>query len=134
MAVRLQPEFGESWLGSGYCQFYCERHLKRARADFENARQRLPNNSDVLLALSFVELSHGRPNEALPLQARALQLDPRNTMVMLKQTEGFVALRRFAEARTTLDQALTIAPSETELMAFKAGTYQAEGDLTRAAQ
>jgi tetratricopeptide (TPR) repeat protein len=55
-------------------------------------------------------------------------------MVLLSQTESFVALRRFAEARAAADRALTITPNNLELMAFKAGTYEAEGDLKRASE
>jgi TolB-like protein/Tfp pilus assembly protein PilF len=131
-AVRLQPDLGESWLALGYYRFFCERNLKLARTAFENARHRLPNDSDVLLALSYVDLHQGRPDNALVLQAQALQLDPRNVVVFLSQAETFISLRRFAEARAVHDQALMITPHETELMAFKAGTYQAEGDLKRA--
>ena len=133
-AVRLQPDLGESWLASGYYRYYCERNLKLARAAFENARQRLPNDSSVLLALSTVELSQGRPDDALALQAEALRLDPRNTSLFFKEAETLLALRRFKEARATADKALIISPNDRELLALKAVTYEAEGDLERANQ
>jgi eukaryotic-like serine/threonine-protein kinase len=133
-AVRLQPDLGESWLASGYYHLYCERNRKLARAAFEKARQRLPNNSDVLFALSVVDRSQGQPDNALALQTEALRLDPRNASLFFQQGETLAALRRFDEARLAADNALMITPNDRELMAFKAITYQAEGDLERAHQ
>jgi len=131
-AIRLQPDLGESWLASGYYHLYCERKRESARVAFENARQRLPNNSDVLLALSYVDLSQGRPDNALALQAEALRLDPRNTSLFFEEAATLLALRRFEEARAAADKALIITPNDRELLAFKAVTYEAEGDLGRA--
>jgi TolB-like protein len=64
-AVRLQPDLGESWLASGYYHLYCERNRELARAAFEKARQRLPNDSDVLFALSIVDRSQGQPYNSM---------------------------------------------------------------------
>jgi TolB-like protein/Tfp pilus assembly protein PilF len=133
-AVRLQPDLGESWLASGYYHLYCDRNRKLARAAFEKARQRLPNDSDVLFALSIVDRSQGQPDNALALQTEALRLDPRNASLFFQQGETFAALRRFDEARAAADNALMITPNDRELVAFKAITYQAEGDLARAHQ
>jgi len=83
-AIRLQPDLGESWLASGYYHLYCERNRKLARAAFEKARQRLPNNSDVLFALSIVDRSQGQPDKALALQTEALRLDPRNASLFFQ--------------------------------------------------
>ena len=133
-AVRLQPDLGESWLASGYYHLYCERNRELARADFEKARQHLPNDSDVLFALSIIDRSQGQPDNALVLQTEALRLDPRNASLFFQQGETFAALRRFDEARLAADNALMITPNDRELKAFKAITYQAEGDLERAHQ
>ena len=133
-AVRLQPDLGESWLASGYYHLYCERNRTLARAAFEKARQLLPNNSDVLFALSIVDRSQGQPDKALALQTEALRLDPRNASLFFQQGETLAALRRFDEARLAADNALLITPNDQELKAFKAITYQAEGDLDRAHQ
>jgi non-specific serine/threonine protein kinase len=133
-AVRLQPGLGESWLASGYYHLYCERNRTLARTAFEKARQSLPNDSDVLFALSIVDRSQGQPDNALALQAEALRLDPRNASLFFQQGETFAALRRFNEARAAADNALMITPNDRELVTFKAITYQAEGDLARAHQ
>ena len=133
-AVRLQPGLGESWLASGYYHLYCERNRTLARAAFEKALQSLPNDSDVLSALSIVDRSQGQPDNALALQAEALRLDPRNASLFFRQAETFAALRRFDEARAAADNALMITPNDRELVTFKAITYQAEGDLARAHQ
>ena len=133
-AVRLQPGLGESWLASGYYHLYCERNRTLARTAFEKARQSLPNDSDVLFALSIVDRSQGQPDNALALQAEALRLDPRNASLFFRQGETFAALRRFDEARAAADNALMITPNDRELVTFKAITYQAEGDLARAHQ
>ena len=70
-AVRLQPGLGESWLASGYYHLYCERNRTLARAAFEKALQSLPNDSDVLSALSIVDRSQGQPRQRVGLASRS---------------------------------------------------------------
>ncbi len=131
-AVDLAPELGETALAQGYFQFFCARNLDQARAFFEMARTRLPNDSDLLLALSLVVLHHGDGKEALALQRQAAQLDPRNPLLLFKNAQTLCALRRFPEARAVLDRALELSPDDSSLFALKASTYQAEGRLDEA--
>ena len=105
-----------------------------ARAAFEKARQRLPNDSDVLFALSIVDRSQGQPDNALALQREALQLNPRNASLFFQQGETFAALRQFDEARAAADNALgdSLQTGTADWRNQKAITYQAEGDLAHA--
>jgi tetratricopeptide (TPR) repeat protein len=133
-ARRLAPELAEPLLALGYFQFYCERDLKKARAAFEAARERLPNDSDLLLGLSLVDLHQGDAAKALALQNKALQTDPRNPLLFYKKAQTLTALRRFSEARAAADIALRLTPNDPELLRFKGCTFVAEGVLERATQ
>ena len=133
-ATKLQPELGESWVATGYYRSGCERNLELARAAFEKARERLPNDSEVLRSLGWIAFHSGRQDDAMALLAQAIQFDPRNASLFSERAECFVALRRFPEARAAADQALTLSPQSAQPVMLKAVTFQAEGDLERANQ
>jgi TolB-like protein/class 3 adenylate cyclase/Tfp pilus assembly protein PilF len=133
-ATKLQPELGESWIATGYYRSGCERNLELARAAFEKARERLPNDSEVLRSLGWVVSHSGRPDDAMALLAQAIQFDPRNASLVSERADYFVSLRRFPEARAAADQALTLSPQSAQPVMLKAVTFQAEGDLARANQ
>ena len=132
--VELGPDLGETALAQGYFQFFCVRNLDLAHASFETARGRLPNDSDLLLALGLVALHRGHGEESLALQTQASQLDPRNPYLFFKNASTLSAMRRFSQARAALDRALVLTPNDSSLFAFKASTYQAEGNLEQARQ
>ncbi len=75
-AIRLAPETGEACLALGNYRFRCERNLDLAAQAFEIARQRLPNNSEVLLALAFIDAHKGRVEDALSKLRAALEGRP----------------------------------------------------------
>jgi len=131
-AVELAPDLGETSLALGYFRFFCERNLALARSAFEAARLRLPNDSDLLLALSLVDLHQGRAEDALALQTQSLRLDPRNPFLFFKKALTLAALRRFPEARAAVDLALALNTNDPQLLGFKASTYHAEGNLDEA--
>jgi TolB-like protein/Flp pilus assembly protein TadD len=133
-ATKLQPELGESWIATGYYRSGCERNLELARAAFEKARERLPNDSEVLRSLGWVVSRGGRSDDAMALLAQAIQFDPRNASLFSERADYFVSLRRFPEARAAADQALTLSPQSAQPVMLKAVTFQAEGDLEHANQ
>lgn len=133
-ARRLAPALGEPFLALGYVQLFCERNLAKAREAFEAARERLPNDSDLLYGLSLVDLHQGKATSALDLQDQALVLDPRNALLAFKKAQTLSSLRRFPEARAAANLALTLNPDDDMVQAFMANTYQAEGDLEQSAR
>ena len=133
-AMKLAPDAGEAYLALGYYQFHCERNLDAAAQAFENARQRLPNNSDALQGLGTIFSHQGRENEALSKITEALQLDPRDASLIRRLMVFQSFFRRFTEAHATAERAFEIAPDDSAVLANQADIYQAEGDLEKASQ
>jgi tetratricopeptide (TPR) repeat protein len=65
---------------------------------------------------------------------QALALDPRNVDFLSSLAWTYGILRQFPMARKFYDRALDITPNDPDLMALKAITYQAEGNLQEAAK
>ena len=134
-ALRLQPELGEAWLAQGYYRYRVLKDFPGALQTFDEARKRLPNNTQVFVAFAFVLHRMGRWDEALSNMQQAVQLDPRNLNLLEVLASQFLgAMRRFEEARAVLDRALQIAPEDTDLMVSKAAVDMAEGRFDDAAK
>jgi TolB-like protein/cytochrome c-type biogenesis protein CcmH/NrfG len=128
-ALRLQPELGEAYLAIGYYRYRGLRDYAGGLQAFEQARQRLPNNADVLSSISYIERRQGKWREAIAHLEQATALDPRDVQMLSELANNYSALREFGQARATLDRALAVAPDSKRLIAGKAAAYQAEGDL-----
>ena len=61
-------------------------------------------------------------------------LDPRNVELLTEIADNYDDLRRFDNALKLYDRALEIRPNDVDLLASKAGIYQAQGNLTQAAR
>ena len=132
VAFRLQPELGEAWLAQGYYHYHCLRDYAGALQEFKEAQKRLPNNSDVLSAIAYIERRQGQWDAEVAHLQQAVQIDPRNLTVLGSLAESLLSLRRFAESRAVLDRCLEISPGDLYSLTLKAATYQAEGRLDQA--
>ena len=132
-AMAIAPEAGESWLAEGAYRYRVLRKFESARAAFEEARKRLPNDSTIYRYLGVVQRRLGRWKEAETSYKKALELDPRDVTLLNDMGSTFYAyLRRFDDAHALTDQALRIAPDSAPDRATKAGLFQAEGRLEEA--
>jgi len=131
-AIELQPDLAEAYLAQGYFQYYCERDYDSAIASFEKAQHLSPNNSQILEALALTWRRKGEWQRSLEYFRQAIELDPRNVSLLADQADALETLRQYSEALKTLDQVLEISPDDAAL-AFKAITYQAEGNTSAAA-
>jgi TolB-like protein/cytochrome c-type biogenesis protein CcmH/NrfG len=131
-ALRLQPSLGEAYLALGFYRYRGLRDLDGGLQAFEQARQRLPNNAEVLASISYIERRQDKWREAISHLAQAAQLDPRNVQMLVELASNYSALRDFAQARVELDRALKVVPESSAVLAAKAGTFQAEGNLAAA--
>ncbi|HSC13320.1 MAG TPA: tetratricopeptide repeat protein [Rhodanobacteraceae bacterium] len=128
-ALRLQPELGEAYLALGYYRYRGLRDYAGGLQAFEQARQRLPNNADVLSSIGYIERRQGKWREAIAHLEQATALDPHAVQMLSELANTYAALREFAQARATFDRALAVVPDSSKLIAGKAATYQVEGDL-----
>jgi len=132
-ALTLQPNLGEAVLAKGYYYYSCLRDYDTAVRYFEQARQFLPNSSQIPQSLAYVARRRGQWDRSESYFNEAERLDPRNVNLLASHAQSYMILRRFPEALRKFDQVLDITPDDLDTLAQKATIAQAEGDLPRAA-
>jgi TolB-like protein/class 3 adenylate cyclase/Tfp pilus assembly protein PilF len=132
-ALTLQPNLGEALVAKGYYHYACLKDYDTAVHYFEQARQFLPNSSQIPESLAYVTRRRGQWDKSESYFNEAEQLDPRNVTLLNEHAGSFILLRRFPDALRKLDQVLDITPDDVDTLAVKAGIAQAQGDLARAA-
>src|SRR5213596_1013987 len=132
-ALTLQPNLGEAVLAKGSYHYACLKDYDAAVRYFEQARQFLPNSSQIAVSLAYVTRRRGQWDQSESYFNEAQRLDPRNVWLLTNHAFSYIALRRFPEALRKLDRVLDITPDDVDTLAYKAAIAQAEGDLPRAA-
>ena len=132
-ALALQPNLGEAILAKGYYHYACLKDYETAVRYLEQARQLLPNKSEIPENLAYVTRRRGQWDRSEAYFNEAERLDPRNVHLCTQHALSYVLLRRLAEALRKFDQVLNIIPDDVDTLLGKAAIAQAEGDLPRAA-
>lgn len=133
-AQNLQPESPETLLALGYYQYWVLRDYGPAKTTFERVSKMLPGGSDVPKALGYVTRREGHWDKSIAYFQQALILDPRNVELLIDTAATYGMLRQFPAALKLYDRVLEITPNDPDVMAAKAGVYQAQGDLQDAAR
>lgn len=131
-ALALQPNLGEAILARGYYYYACLKEYDAAVRYFEQARQILPNSSQIPESLAYVARRRGQWEQSELYFNEAERLDPRNASLLTQHAQSYMIVRRFPEALRKFDQVLDVIPDDVDTLAQQAGIAQAEGDLTRA--
>jgi serine/threonine protein kinase/Tfp pilus assembly protein PilF len=133
MALTLQPKLGEAILAKGYYYYACLKDYDAAVRYFEQARQFLPNSSQIPESLAVVARRRGQWDRSESYFNEAERLDPRNVSLLTQHAQSYMIVRRFPEALRKFNQVLDVIPDDLDTIAQKAGIAQAQGDLPRAA-
>jgi TolB-like protein len=128
-AIRLAPDSADGHNAMGQFYYYCLQDFDRALAELEIAHERAPNDGNLLSAIALVKRRQGKLDESIEVQKQAAKLDPLNEDMWVNLARSYRGARRFDEARAMFDRALTIAPGDLDITAWKAETYLAEGNL-----
>src|SRR5207253_1904943 len=119
-AFRIRPNAGEAhWaravhLYSGYLDY------DGALAELEVARRSLPNDSWIFRLMGSIQRRQGRWEESTRHYERAIELDPRDLRILVQTGVSYGMFRRYAEQKSKLDRALTVAPNNLEVKAERA--------------
>jgi TolB-like protein/class 3 adenylate cyclase/Tfp pilus assembly protein PilF len=132
-ALTRQPNLGEALIAKGQYHYACLKDYDTAVRYFEQARQLLPNSSQIPESLAYVTRRRGQWERSESYFNEAERLNPRDVDLLTQHALSYANLRRFPEAQRRLDQVLDITPDDIDTLAFKAAIAQAEGDLPRAA-
>jgi len=133
-ALTLQPNLGEAVLAKGYYYCGCLKDYDTAVRYFKQARQLLPNSSEIPESLAYVTRRQGQWDQSEAYFNAAERLDPRNVTALSQHALSYMVLRHFPEAQRKIDQVLNITPDDVDVLALKAAIAQAEGDLPRASE
>jgi non-specific serine/threonine protein kinase len=131
-ALALQPNLGEAILAKGYYYYACLKDYDAAVRYFEQARQFLPNSSQIPESLAYVARRRGQWEQSESYFNEAERLDPRNASLLTQHAQSYMVVRRFPEALRKFDQVLDVIPDDVDTLAQQAGIAQAQGDLMRA--
>jgi TolB-like protein/Flp pilus assembly protein TadD len=131
-AIALAPDSPEGYVALGIYQVAVGNDCKRALELFAQGLRIAPASSDLLRTTARVEQSLGRWEEAAEHFKRAERLDPHLTQIKKLLGSTLNYLRRYPEARRVLDRGLALAPTDLDLIEFKAMTFLAQGDLAGA--
>ena len=88
----------------------------------------------ILVASADTALALGEPEEARRLLARALAAAPESAFVHVAYGRYHTALRRYKDAKESLERAAALDPASPEPLYWLGRAYQQSGDLGSAAQ
>ena len=109
-ALELDPELPEVHRATGFYLYRCQRDFRNALAELEIAAAALPNDSEILAGIAFIERRLGNWERSLAIHRRALELDPWNPYSVWNFASSLFYMRRYEEAEQVLDRAVAIAP------------------------
>jgi len=110
-AIELDPELPEVHRATGFHLYYCRRDFANALTELRLAADALPNDSEVLAGIAFIERRRGEWERSLATHRRALELDPWNPYTVWNMASSLLYMRRYVEAEEVLDRADAIAPA-----------------------
>jgi tetratricopeptide (TPR) repeat protein len=125
-ATKADPKWPNAHFGLGYLlwtQNQCEEAAKEFQAELDN----VPDNAQAMTFLADCKVQLGKPDEALPLAQKALQIDPRipkahMDLGVIYQDEG-----KLQDALSELTIAVKLNPQDSFIHWRLARLYQAMG-------
>jgi TolB-like protein/lipoprotein NlpI len=111
-AERIQSDAAEVHVEKGLYAYHGFRDYEKARAEFELARPSLPNSARLYLYIGVIDRRQARWDDAIKNVDRAVELDPRNFLVIEEASFTHGGLGRSAEAANLLQRAIEISPKD----------------------
>ena len=111
-AFRLRPDSGEVHLARARHLYWGYLDYNGASAELEVARQSLPNDGRLFELAGYLGRRQGRWDESTRDLERAVDLDPRNNILLVQTALSYRYLRRYADEATIMDRALAIEPND----------------------
>ena len=111
-AERIQPDAGEVHLQKGVYAYHGFRDYDQALAEFELARKSLPNSSRLYLYLGVIDRRQSRWDDAIRNMNRAVELDPRNFLILEEAAFTLGGVGHAAEATRLLQRAIELSPKD----------------------
>ena len=115
-AFRIRPDAGEAHLARAGHLYRGYRDFDGALAELETAGKTLPNDARLFELKGYIERRRpgGNQEEALRDFERAIDLDPRNFLILQQTSLSYDNLRRYREEKLVFDRMLAIKPNDAE--------------------
>ena len=117
---RLQPDSGEAHLALAKHLYWGYLDYDRARQELAAAERALPNDSDCLLLLGYIDRRQGRWEASLKEMEHARTLDPRNILILKQIGLTHRQLRRYSDVIAVFDRALQLDPNDVAARSYRA--------------
>jgi tetratricopeptide (TPR) repeat protein len=112
-AEQIQPDAGEVHWQKGLYAYHGFRDYDRALRELKLAKQLLPNEGRLYMLAGAIDRRSGRFEEAQKNFNRAVELDPRNFVLLLEAGSTYSGVHRHNEARNLFRRALAIRPNDS---------------------
>jgi TolB-like protein/class 3 adenylate cyclase/Flp pilus assembly protein TadD len=112
-ALRLQPGAGEPHLALAMHYYRGFRDYDHARSELAIARKTLPNNAEVFFYTGVLGYRIGQWKEATRNLERAIELDPRNVMMIQQLALCYQQQHRYNEEARMWERSLAIVPGDS---------------------
>jgi eukaryotic-like serine/threonine-protein kinase len=133
-ALRLRPDLAEPHVALGYYHYWGRLDYDRALQELALARERQPNNAELVFATAAVQRRQGRWPESIANFERAVQLNPRSSDWIRNLAETYLLIRKYDMACSTADRAIDIGPDLGPPRFLKVHCLVGKGDLQLAKQ
>ena len=110
-ALRLQPDLGEAHKALGRYYYSVERDYDAASKEYAIALRALPNDSELIELMSYLQKRRNHWRAAIAGMQRAVSLDPRNDRAIRQLTGLYRAVRDYAAAEETKRREVDVAGS-----------------------
>ena len=122
-ALQLEPDLPEAHLALGHYYYRCKSDWDQALYEFAIARKSLPNDSDLLSSIGYVQRRQGKFPEALANIKSASEINPRSNNISISLGETLMYMRNYPEAMRCFDKAISLTPDVTRPYGYKASLY-----------
>lgn len=118
-AFELVPNLPEAHQAMGDFYMYVTREHEKSLAELALAARDMPGSSDVQETIAEVQRRTGNVEASIATTARAIELDPRNTSLLLQQATNYAAIHDTAQFHRHLDRVLEIEPDSIAVPGFR---------------
>ncbi len=131
-AMTLDPSLPETRHVLGNYYYWGLRDYTQALFNYEDAREELPNDAELVASIGFVKRRQGRFAEAVEDQIDGFELDPRNPIYARNIAQTYRAMRRFEDALQYLETAIALTTNSSGVQSKAEIQIAGAGDLEAA--
>ncbi len=132
-ALELQPGMGVGHVALGFYYYHGFLDYDRALAEFDLAKQSLPNDAHVWGGIGWVQRRQGKFDDSIVNLKKAFELSPRSAQIAANIGDTYRMKRDYAEAERYYDRTILLNPDWSRGYIRKADLYvRWQGDVAEA--